>query len=152
MKIRNNLDYAIVVNCYNRKDLVKFDKDENYRLDGLFIQPRESAWIVVTADDVLFISNISKTFASYVIMASVLYGTDSDYIMNVWDNVSDIVRCQQLGESQKVNCKDSINIVLSQRLHNLLILKLYNGFTYFIFTIIIALVISATIIAGTFLI
>ncbi len=147
MLVRNNLDTKVIVNRYNRDELIDFRDPNNYNLNGIEIGPRATIELNVGPDDVLFVSNFPKTLAKYI----TLY-TEPNSDLNIWGNVSDLVRCQQLGESQGIKCKNTINLVLKPKLHNLLIWKMYNCFTYLFFAMIVALAVSAAIFLGTFLI
>jgi hypothetical protein len=151
MRIQNNLDSIIIVNIRKRHGILRFDSDDNFRLDGTAIPARGSVWMNADSADVIFVSNISKTYSEYLYLSSVEDININEATINVWNSVSDILRCQQLGKSQGVSCSDSVNLLLQPRLHNLLIFKLYSGFSYFLFVIIISIVIAVAIIVGLFL-
>ena len=163
MIIRNNLDSKIIINKYRRNELINFDDPENYSLSGLAIKPHSAVTLDVNDDDILFISNYAKTLAIHIAAFAIMtdaanidaekanFTDQKEIVVDIWDNVSDLVRCQQNGVSNGISCKDTINILLKPKLHNLLILKLYNGFTYLILVLIIALAVSAAIFLGTFL-
>lgn len=157
MLIRNNIETKILINKYDRSELIDFMDPANHNLDGIAVKPHSAIKLDVGPNDILFISNYAKTLATHIaaysIMTDATYlGKNGNIILDIWDNTSDLVRCQQNGISKGINCKDTINIVLKPKLHNLLILKLYNGFTYLILVLLIALAVSTAIFLGTFLI
>jgi hypothetical protein len=154
MRIRNNLDSVVYINICNRKDVKNVEYPDNYNFNGWKIEPRSVIDIDAGVEDIIFASNIPKTnMGYYILYSSNRSDKDLQYsLMDLWDNNSDIVRCQQYGKSQDVSCGDSINFMLGTKLHDLPLLRVYNNITYFIFSMVFAVAIVFAILGFVILI
>jgi hypothetical protein len=130
MRIRNNSNELLILNIYKRQELVDVASIANYNLNGIRIPAKSETDIQVCGKEILYFSNIALTKANYIILASECNEVKCSEVnmrtLDVWVNNHEAERCHS-----RPYCKDSINLVLEFKLHDLLIWKLYSGKTYF---------------------
>lgn len=127
MRIRNNSNELLILNIYKRQELVDVASIANYTLNGIRIPAKGETEIRVCEKDILYFSNIALTKANYIVIASECDDSSCNMkTIDVWATNHEAEMCHS-----KPYCKDSINLVLEFKLHDLLIWKLYSGKTYF---------------------
>jgi hypothetical protein len=144
MLIRNHLGEDLVINIYDKSEIVDINSESLYRLDGARLPAKSVLQIAVTGTDVIYIANIAMTKIAKVQLQFV----ESDTI-DVWDSDSDVLRCYQLGNNDGVECRETENIVLKWLLPKHIIFKLYNSATYVIIMLLISVVVIIVIVAIT---
>lgn len=138
MLIRNHLAEPIIVNI--RDKVVDINNIEHFTIDGIVIPTKGQVRVNTSRHNVIYFANVPMTKVGKLQMQFVNNTNDID----VWDKSSDIVKCNQTGHNDGVNCRNSENIWLKWMLPRHIIFELYNPSTYVLVLLMVGfLVVSA---------